>query len=108
MKYIGDYHFSILKRNNIYFLLFKSPNLFLVTAQFISGTQCLTDIRKTEQSVVSLVRVYVVQFKQSCFPYFVLDSFEVVVNNTNLTFLSFLYKVSIEVSLRNKVASSVN
>ena len=32
--------------------------------------------------------------------------FEVFVNNTNLTFLSFLYKNSIEVSLKNKVASS--
>ena len=33
-------------------------------------------------------------------------SFEVFVNNTNLTFLSFLYKISIELSLKNKVASS--
>ena len=31
---------------------------------------------------------------------------EVFVNNTNLTFLAFLYKISIEVSLKNKVASS--
>ena len=32
--------------------------------------------------------------------------FEVFVNNTNLTFLSFLYKISIEVSYKNKVTSS--
>ena len=31
---------------------------------------------------------------------------DVFVNNTNLTFLSFLYKISIGVSLKNKVASS--
>ena len=33
-------------------------------------------------------------------------AFEVFVNNTNLTFLSFLYKISIKMSLKNKVASS--
>ena len=33
---------------------------------------------------------------------------EVFVNNTNLTFLAFLYKISIEVSLKNKVASNTD
>ena len=35
----------------------------------------------------------------------VLQSVDFFVNNTNMTFLSFLYKISIEVS-KNKVASS--
>ena len=35
-------------------------------------------------------------------------SFEVFVNNTNVTFLSFLYKISIEVSIKIKVASRGN
>ena len=35
-------------------------------------------------------------------------SLEVFVNYTNLTFLSFLYKIIIEMSLKNKVASSGN
>ena len=33
-------------------------------------------------------------------------SIEVFVNNTNLTFLAFLYKICIQVTLKNKVASS--
>ena len=35
-----------------------------------------------------------------------IQSFKVFVNNTNLTFLSFLYKINIKMSYKNKVASS--
>ena len=34
------------------------------------------------------------------------ERIEVLVYNTNLTFLSFLYKISIQVYKKNKVASS--
>ena len=46
--------------------------------------------------------INVLEEKTFCFS----KSFEVFVNDTNLTFLSFLYKINIEVSLKNKVASS--
>ena len=35
-------------------------------------------------------------------------TFEVFVNNTNLTFQTFLYKINMEMSLKNKVASNEN
>ena len=64
----------------------------------IYGKQC--QVKKTREITINSITIH--QYASNVPPV------EVFVNNTNVTFMTFLYKINIEVFLKNKVASSGN